>query len=62
MHICQEMQYAKKATHPCPPCLGREFYYSYYTSPYFLRNRTPSLNREGWGGSPFVGWVSYLPP
>ena len=55
MHICQEMQYAKKETqmetqmetHPRPPCLGREFYYSFCTYPYFLRILTPSLSREG---------------
>ena len=34
-------------THPIPPCLGRES-----GSIESSENKTPSLNREGWGGSP----------
>ncbi len=33
-------------THPTPPCLGRES-----SSAENMENKTPSLNREGWGGS-----------
>ena len=33
-------------THPSPPCLGRES-----CSAENMENKTPSLNREGWGGS-----------
>ena len=33
-------------THPSPPCLGRES-----SSAENMENKTPSLNREGWGGS-----------
>ena len=34
-------------THPIPPCLGRE-----PDTLETIENNTPSLNREGWGGSP----------
>lgn len=33
-------------THPSPPCLGRES-----SSAENMENKTPSLSREGWGGS-----------
>jgi phosphoserine phosphatase len=36
----------EKETHPAPPCLGRES-----NSAEKMENKTPSLNREGWGGS-----------
>ena len=36
----------EKETHPNPPCLGRES-----SSAENMENKTPSLSREGWGGS-----------
>ncbi len=36
----------EKETHPNPPCLGRES-----CSAENMENKTPSLSREGWGGS-----------
>ena len=36
----------KQETHPNPPCLGRES-----SSAENMENKTPSLSREGWGGS-----------
>jgi len=57
-------------THPSPPCLGREkeaflyrkektlkigFCLNGNTNPNFYSSRTPSLNREGRGGSPVGG-------
>jgi phosphoserine phosphatase len=36
----------EKETHPTPPCLGRES-----SSAENMENKTPSLSREGWGGS-----------
>ena len=41
-----EKETHKLETHPNPPCLGRES-----SSAENMENKTPSLSREGWGGS-----------
>ena len=72
MHIYQVKRYAKKEkTHPCPPCLGREFSTVFtflhtlcaielppYAGRVGVGLLSPSLCREGWGGSP-DWWVSF---
>ena len=42
----KELEIHQLETHPNPPCLGRE-----PETAESLENKTPSLNREGWGGS-----------
>ena len=42
----------KKKTLPIPPCLGRELILLKRGLYPFAIVITPSLNREGWGGSP----------